>query len=127
VKGSYNAQNTGCGGVTFHGSDLKIAQEHSSWHNSNWSSKTAKSEANYSTRATNSATTASAPGRKQVSAGARGGHCGEQAAIAAANKRFGELGEYNILGGDSLSNNDRGAVYTTTDEAGEQLRASSVT
>ena len=99
VKGSYNAQNQlVVDTVTFHGSDLKIAQDIQAGitpteQQVQQSQKQIQSQAQQIRQQQQLL-----QAEQQVSAEHAAAIAANKAAIAAANKRFSELGDYNILG-----------------------------
>jgi outer membrane protein OmpA-like peptidoglycan-associated protein len=99
VKGSYNAQKQLIADtVTFHGSDLKTAQDiqaglaptEQQVQQSQKQLQAQEQQIQQQQEQLQAEQQASAEHAAEIAA--------NQAAIAAANKRFGELGEYNILG-----------------------------
>ena len=109
VKGSYNAQNQLVAeGVTFHGSDLKIAQDIQAGitpteQQVQQSQKQIQAQEQQIQQQQHLL-----QAEQRVSAEHAAAIAANKAAIAAANKRFGELGEYNILGGVTvLFGNDK--------------------
>jgi outer membrane protein OmpA-like peptidoglycan-associated protein len=99
VKGSYNAQNQLLAEtVTFHGSDLKIAQDIQAGitpteQQVQQSQKQIQAQEQQIQQQQHLL-----QAEQQVSAEHAAAIAANKAAIATANKRFGELGEYNILG-----------------------------
>lgn len=99
VKGSYNAQNQLVAeSVTFHGSDLKTAQDiqagitptEQQVQQSQKQIQAQEQQIKLQQQQIQAEQQASAEHAAEIAA--------NKAAIAAANKRFGELGDYNILG-----------------------------
>jgi outer membrane protein OmpA-like peptidoglycan-associated protein len=99
VKGSYNTQNQLVAGtVTFHGSDLKTAQDiqagiaptEQQVQQSQKQLQAQEQQIQQQQQQLQAEQQASAKHAAEIAA--------NKAAIAAANKRFGELAEYNILG-----------------------------
>ena len=99
VKGSYNAQSQLLADtVTFHGSDLKIAQDIQAGitpteHQVQQSQKLIQTQEQQIQQQKQLL-----QAEQRVSAEHAAAIAANKAAIGAANKRFGELGDYNILG-----------------------------
>ena len=99
VKGSYNVQNQLVANtVTFHGSDLQTAQDIQAGiapteQQVQQSQKEIQAQAQLLQQQQMQLTA-----EQQARAHHAAGIAANKAAIAAANKRFGELGDYNILG-----------------------------
>jgi outer membrane protein OmpA-like peptidoglycan-associated protein len=99
VKGSYNAQNQLVAeGVTFHGSDLKIAQDIQAGITPTEQQVQQSQKQIQAQEQQIQQQRQLLQAEQQVSAEHAAAIAANKAAIAAANKRFGELGEYNILG-----------------------------
>ncbi len=92
VQGSYNAQNQLIADkVTFHGSDLKTAQDiQAGIAPTEQEVQAQQQQLQQQQQQITAEQKASAEHAAEIAA--------NRAAIAAANKRFGELGDYNILG-----------------------------
>src|SRR5271163_4036921 len=99
VKGSYNAQNQlVADSVTFHGSDLKTAQDIQAGVTPAEQQIQQQQQMMKQQEQQIQQQQAQIQAQQQVSAEHAAELAANKAAIAAANKRFGELGEYNILG-----------------------------
>jgi OOP family OmpA-OmpF porin len=99
VKGTYNAQNQLVAGtVTFHGSDLKTAQDIQAGITPAEQQIQQDQKQMQAQQQQIQQQQAQLQAQQQVSAEHAAELAANKAAIAAANKRFGELGEYNILG-----------------------------
>jgi outer membrane protein OmpA-like peptidoglycan-associated protein len=99
VRGSYNAQNQLVAeGVTFHGSDLKIAQDIQAGITPTEQQVQQSQKQIQAQEQQIQQQRQLLQAEQQVSAEHAAVIAANNAAIAAANKRFGELGEYNILG-----------------------------
>jgi OmpA-OmpF porin, OOP family len=99
VKGSYNAQNQMVADtVTFHGSDLKTAQDIQAGLTPTEQQVQQDQKKMQAQEQQIQQQQAQIQAQQQVSAEHAAEIAANKAAIAAANKRFGELGDYNILG-----------------------------
>jgi OmpA-OmpF porin, OOP family len=99
VKGSFNAQHQLVAeSVTFHGSDLKTAQDIQAGLTPTNQQVQQDQEKIQAQEQQIQQQQAQIQAQQQVSAEHAAELAANKAAIEAANKRFGELGEYNILG-----------------------------
>jgi len=99
VKGSYNAQNQLVANtVMFHGSDLKTAQDIQAGVNPTEQQVQQEQKQIQAQQQVIQEQQAQLQAEQQASAQHAAEIAANKEAIAAANKRFGELGDYNILG-----------------------------
>jgi len=99
VKGSYNAQNQLVANtVTFHGSDLKTAQDIQAGLTPTEQQVQQEQKQIQAQQQVIQEQQAQLQAEQQASAQHAAEIAANKEAIAAANKRFGELGDYNILG-----------------------------
>jgi OmpA-OmpF porin, OOP family len=99
VKGSYNAQNQLVADtVTFHGSDLKTAQDIQAGLTPTEQQVQQEQKQIQAQQQVIQEQQAQLQAEQQASAQHAAEIAANKEAIAAANKRFGELGDYNILG-----------------------------
>jgi outer membrane protein OmpA-like peptidoglycan-associated protein len=111
VQGSYNGQNQLVADkVTFHGSDLKTAQDIQAGITPT-EQQVQQSQKQIQAQEQQIKQQQQLQAEQQASAEHAAAIAANKAAIAAANKRFGELGDYNILGEVTvLFGNDKVAV-----------------
>jgi len=112
VKGSFNAQNQLVADtVTFHGSDLQTAEDIQAGLAPTQQQVQANQQQIQAEQQKMQQQEQQIQAQEQVSAEHAAAIAANKAAIAAANKRFGELGDYNILGEVTvLFGNDKVAV-----------------